>query len=115
MDELKKTSDEAWKEAAEKEKEALKKEGKFVPPEPDFKFFATTLALQTAIALGSVENPATGKKEEDLVQANFLIDTLGMLKVKTAGNLSSEESAFLEDVLYTLRMQYMSKIEGGSK
>lgn len=109
MDEVKKSSDESWKETAEKEKETLKKEGKFSPPDPDFSFFLTTLALQASIYLGQIPNPATNKKEEDLPQAKFIIDTLGMLKEKTKGNLTSEEGTLLENVLYELRMQYISK------
>ena len=92
MDEIKKNSD-----------------GKFIPPEPDFNFFVTTLSLQAAIALGEVENPATNKKEEDFTQAKFLIDTLGMLKEKTKGNLSTDESNLLDNVLYELRIQYIAK------
>ena len=109
MDEDKKRVDESWKEAVGKEKENLKKEGKFVPPEADFKFFVTTLALQASIALGEMPNPVTNKKEEDLAQAKFLIDTLGMLKDKTKGNLSGEESTLLENILYELRMQYVER------
>jgi hypothetical protein len=109
MDEQKKNIDESWKEAAEREKEKLQKEGKFVPPEPDFKFFITTLALQASIALGAVPSPVTNQKEEDPAQAKFLIDTLGVLKEKTKGNLTEEETSFLEDVLYQLRMEYVSK------
>jgi hypothetical protein len=115
VDEDKKNIDESWKEAAEKEKEALKKEGKFIPPTPDFSFFVTTLALQTSIALGQVPNPATNKNEEDLTQAKFLIDTLGMLKEKTKGNLSTEETNLLENILYELRMLYISKNKGEIK
>jgi len=115
MEGTEKTSDEAWKESAVKEKEALKKEGKFMPPEPDFNFFVTTLALQAAIALGNVANPVTNQKEEDLTQAKFLVDTLGMLKDKTKGNLSKEEGDFLDNLLYELRTQYISKIQGGQK
>ncbi|MDD2751553.1 MAG: DUF1844 domain-containing protein [Candidatus Omnitrophica bacterium] len=109
MDEERKNVDESWKEAAAKEKENLGKEGKFVPPEPDFNFFITTLALQASISLGIVPNPSTNKTEEDLSQAKFLIDTLGMLKDKTQGNLNEEELKFLEHVLYELRTQYLSK------
>ncbi|MCM8797188.1 MAG: DUF1844 domain-containing protein [Candidatus Omnitrophica bacterium] len=109
MDEIKKNIDESWKETVEKEKEALKKENKFVPPEPDFNFFVTTLAIQASISLGQVPNPATNKTEEDLNQAKFIIDTLGMLKEKTKGNLSSEETNLLENLLYELRMQYIAK------
>lgn len=109
MDETKKDIDESWKKAVEKEKEAAKKEGKSIPEEPDFNFFITTLALQASVTLGQVPNPVTNKKEEDLNQAKFLIDALGMLKEKTKGNLNSEESNLLENLLYELRMQYISK------
>src|SRR4030043_375483 len=109
MDELNKNIDESWKEAVEKEKGNLQKEGKNVPPEPDFIFFVTTLSLQASIDLGQIPNPATSKKEENLVQAKFLIDTLGMLKDKTKGNLTIDEGKFLENILYELRMQYIAK------
>ena len=115
MEEDKKNVDESWKETVDKEKEALKKEGKFIPPEPDFNFFITTLSLQTSIALGQIPNPVTNKKEEDLTQARFLIVTLGMLKEKTKGNLSADETNFLENLLYELRMLYLSKQKGEIK
>ena len=111
----KKNIDETWKELAEKEKDTLKTEGKFIPPDPDFNFFITTLALQATIALGQVPNPATNKTEEDLTQAKFLIDTLGMLKEKTQGNLNAEEDSLLDNVLYELRMQYIAKPKGEVK
>ena len=105
---MNKNIDESWKEAADKEKETIKNKGEFIPPEPDFAFFVTTLALQASIFLGKVPNPATNKTEEDPTQAKFLIDTLGILKEKTKGNLSQEESDLLENVLYELRTQYIS-------
>ena len=111
MEEQKK-SDESWKEAVEKEKETSKKEEKFVPPEPDFKFFISTLSLQASIALGQIPNPADNKTEEDLTQAKFLIDTMGMLKEKTKGNLDQEETNLLENLLYELRMIYVNKQKG---
>jgi len=115
MDETNKNIDESWKETVEKEKETLKEQGKFIPPEPDFNFFITTLALQATIALGTVANPATNQKEEDLSQAKFLIDTLGLLKEKTKGNLNTDEVNLLENVLYELRMQYVAKTRGEVK
>jgi hypothetical protein len=115
MESIPKNSDESWKETVEKEKESLKKEGKFIPPEPDFNFFVTTLALQAAISLGEVPNPATNKKEADLTQAKFLVDTLGMLKEKTLGNLTETEAGFLDNLLYELRTQFLSKTKGDEK
>lgn len=115
MDENIKKVDESWKEQAEKEKQELKKEEKFTPPQPDFNFFVTTLALQASISLGQIANPGTNKKEEDLTQAKFLIDTLGILKEKTNGNLTKEESTLLENILYELRLVYVDKSKGEPK
>lgn len=115
MDEIKKKIDDSWKETVEKEKETLKKDGKFNPPEPDFTFFITTLSLQASIFLGNIPNPATNKIEEDLVQAKFIIDTLGMLKEKTLGNLTAEEAGAQDSLLYELRMQYINKTQGEKK
>lgn len=113
-DEIKKRVDESWKETVEKEKAAPKKEGDFISPQPDFTFFINTLALQASISLGAVLNPSTNQREESLPQAKFMIDTLSLIKEKTQGNLSQEESRFLENILYELRMQYVSKVQGGA-
>lgn len=123
-EEAKKRVDESYKTGVEREKQ--KTEGassaprgaqraeEFVPPEPSFPFFITTLAMQASIALGDAQNPADGKKEESLPQAKFLIDTLGMLQEKTKNNLTSEENSMLEGILYELRMRYVQK-SGGIK
>ncbi len=104
-----------WKQNVEKEKEAPKEKGGFIPPAPDFKFFVTTLAMQASIALGHMPNPATDKVEEDLTQAKFLIDTLGMLQEKTKNNLAQEEIELLENLLYELRVAYLEKEKGQVK
>lgn len=101
--------DENWKQNVEKEKLEPKAKDDFVAPEPDFKFFITTLTLQASIALGHMANPATGKAEEDPTQAKFLIDTLGMLQEKTKGNLTQQETDLLENLLYELRVAYLAK------
>jgi len=115
MDEIKKKVDESWKEKVEKEKQAPKEEGKFIPPVPDFKFFITTLALQASIAMGHMANPETKETQKDPAQAKFIIDTLGMLQEKTKGNLSSEESQLLENMLYELRVAYLALENGDAK
>jgi len=100
--------DETWKENVEKEKQQTKNQEAFMPPEPDFKFFITTLTLQASIALGHMANPSTNKVEKDPVQAKFLIDTLSMLQEKTKGNLTKEEADLLENLLYELRTAYVA-------
>jgi len=107
MDEKK--VDQNWKENVEKEKPEHRTEQGFVPPEADFEFFITTLALQVSIALGHLENPATGKIQKEPAQAKFIIDTLAMLREKTKGNLTRKETDLLENLLYELRIAYLAK------
>ncbi|HNX81896.1 MAG TPA: DUF1844 domain-containing protein [Candidatus Omnitrophota bacterium] len=110
MDEIKKKVDESWKEQAAKEKVAPKDHKEELPiPEANFDFFIRTLALQASISMGLIENPATNTKEENMPQAKFIIDTIGMLQEKTKNNLSKEEADTLEDIIYALRMQYLEK------
>ncbi len=85
-------------------------------PTPEFSGFITGLYTQTLLAMGAVENPATGEKEVRLKEAQFLIDTIGMLELKTRGNLSDQEAGYLQDILNDLRMRYVSaaKKDSGS-
>ena len=107
----KKNIDESWKNTVEKEKEKYKQTQpqQELPQEPDFNFFITTLAMQATMALGEAPNPITKKVEQDLKQAKFLIDIIGILKDKTKGNLTDEEAKFLDELLYGLRMSYINK------
>lgn len=114
MDEVKKQVDESWKEtvAKDKGKQTPKEDMGFTPPETSFSFFISTLALQASIFSGQTPNPATNKKEKNLTQAKFIIDTLDMLKEKTKNNLEDDENKLLENVLYELKMQYVAANKG---
>lgn len=104
--------DESWKEKIKTEpKEEPQPEAQALP-EADFKFFLSTLGMQAWIALGAIPNPMTEKKEENLNQAKFIIDTLDMLKIKTKGNLDKEENEILEQLLYELRLGFVNKSMG---
>ncbi len=83
-------------------------------PQTEFTFFLSSLSMQAMIALGDMPHPATNQPHEDLEQAKYLIDMVGMLQEKTKGNLTGEESTLLENLLYELRMRYVAKMEGGS-
>jgi len=107
----KKKVDDSWKEAVDKEKQGDIKKEEALPEEPDFAFFVSTLAMQAAIALGDLENPMTNKKETELRQAKFFIDTLSMIKEKTHGNLSLEEDNYLDSIIYELKMRFVQKIQ----
>jgi hypothetical protein len=65
--------------------------------------------MQAMIAIGKLENPLNGKVERNLEQARFLIDTLGIIKEKTKGNLTPDESKLLDDSLFSLRTMYIEE------
>jgi hypothetical protein len=50
-----------------------------------------------------------GQDATNLEMARFYIDLLAVLRQKTAGNLTAQESAFLEDLLYRMRVRYVQK------
>jgi hypothetical protein len=77
--------------------------------EPNFSVFVSSLSMQTLIFLGEIDNPITHKKEENLDQAKYIIDTLAILKEKTKGNLTAGEANLIDSVLYELRMKYTAK------
>lgn len=66
------------------------------------------LAEPVPIYLGDMELP-DGQSAENLEMARLHIDLLDVLRQKTAGNLSAQESAFLEDLLYRMRVRYVQK------
>ncbi|MFC1514327.1 DUF1844 domain-containing protein [Candidatus Omnitrophota bacterium] len=107
-DDVRKRVDEDWKNQVVKEKDdSVQTDREF--HEPSFSVLISSLSMQAMIAMGQMENPISGKKEENLEQSRFLIDTLGVLEDKTKGNLDEKESTFLKDSLYHLRMNYVEK------
>ncbi len=78
-------------------------------PDASFSFFISSLVTQALISLGEVENPFSKKREQNLDQAKFTIDTLEIIKEKTVGNLSEDETKLLDTALYDLRMRYVEK------
>ena len=78
-------------------------------PEPNFSMFVSSLSMQTLVFLGEIDNPITHKKEENLDQAKYIIDTITLLKEKTKGNLTANEANLIDNVLYELRMKYTAK------
>ena len=75
---------------------------------PTFYDLAAMIAEPVAIYLGDVELP-DGQTAENLEMARLYIDLLEVLRQKTAGNLTVQENAFLEDLLYRLRVRYVQK------
>jgi hypothetical protein len=71
------------------------------------------LATAAFLYMGAAKLPGTEKVEINLPMAKLTIDTLDMLKTKTEGNRTEDETSLLEDILYQLRLVYV-KAESGS-
>jgi hypothetical protein len=65
--------------------------------------------------MGKTKNPISDKVERSLDQAQFVIDTLDVLMVKTKGNLSDEESRFLANVIKELKLNFVEELAKDSK
>ena len=78
---------------------------------PGFFDLVAMLAEPVPIYLGDARLP-DGQSAENLEMARFHIDMMDVLRQKTAGNLTAQESAFLEDLLYRLRVRYVQKTRG---
>jgi hypothetical protein len=67
-----------------------------------------TLGNSAVIALGEAD-PTTGEHgQQDLPVAAEIIDLLALLREKTEGRRSVEETEVLEDLLYDLQMRYVT-------
>jgi hypothetical protein len=66
------------------------------------------LASSAAMALGEAPDPMTGEVHRDLGQAAELIDLLVLLREKTEGRRTPEETQVIEEVIYDLQMRYVA-------
>ena len=71
------------------------------------------LATAALVYMGAAELPGTEKVEINMPLAKLTIDTIDMLKAKTEGNRTADETSLYDDVLYQLRLSYV-KAESGS-
>jgi Domain of unknown function (DUF1844). len=76
--------------------------------------FVMMQAQNAALFLGQVPNPQTGKPEINLEVARMFIDQLAMIQEKTRGNLSSEESTVLKNILSNLQLAYVEASRQGA-
>ncbi len=80
-------------------------------PEVNFSTFIFSLSSSTLIHLGLVPDPTSGKQAVDLPLAKQTIDILSMLKEKTRGNLTQEESKLMDNLIYDLKMRYVEAVK----
>jgi len=107
--ELKEKGPEEKPEKKDKKPEAppTQDEGRIPMPEANFNSLIFSLSSSALLHLGEIADPQTQQKKADLTLAKHTIDLIAMLKDKTKGNLSEEESRFLESVLADLRWRFV--------
>lgn len=78
------------------------------PLEANFSTLVLSVASSAAMSLGLAPDPATGKTHVDKKMAQFNIDLLEMLKLKTQNNRTPDEERLLSQLLSDLKMKFVS-------
>ena len=78
-----------------------------VPP-VTFSSFVISLGSSSLMLMGEQLDPQQAPMPVNLPQAKEIIDLLSVLEDKTKGNLTSDEQTVLRDMLYALRMKYVT-------
>jgi hypothetical protein len=65
------------------------------------------LATEAVVALGDAADPVTGKRHRELAHAAEVIDLLLLLRQKTEGHRTSDETQVLDDMVYDLQLRYV--------
>lgn len=73
-----------------------------------FSSFVISLGTSSLMLMGEKLDPQQPALPVNLPQAKEIIDLLSVLEDKTKGNLTAEEQGVLRDMLYGLRMKYVS-------
>jgi hypothetical protein len=69
-------------------------------------------ASSALISLGAAPDPQTNEPKVDLAQAQAAIDVLLMLREKTQGNRTAQETRLLESIIYDLQMRFVRTARG---
>jgi hypothetical protein len=108
--------DEDWKSQVQAEKEAQKEQqtkpkaagtGDIPMPPASLGMLLSTLVTEAMISLGQVPHPLTGEATVHPQQAKYLIDTIDMLREKTRGNVTADETQLMDHLLHQLRMAFI--------
>jgi hypothetical protein len=79
------------------------------PPDVGFMDLVNMLVSNALMQLGDMPDPVSGESVENLPGAQVMIALLTMLQEKTKGNLDKDEAKVLDEVLYDLRMRFLTK------
>lgn len=69
--------------------------------------FVMMQSQHAALFLGQIANPQTGQASVNLEAAKMFIDQLAMIREKTRGNLTTEESKIIDNSLANLQLTYI--------
>jgi len=69
------------------------------------------LATEVLIALGEAPDPVTGQQHRELAQASDVIDVLSLLRDKTEGHRTTDETRTLDDLIYDLQVRYVNAVK----
>jgi len=76
-----------------------------------FSSFLMSLATQALIQMGEIEPPGGMKLPPDFEAAKQSIEIIGMLALKTKGNLDPEEQRLLREVLHSVRLAFVQRVK----
>lgn len=74
---------------------------------PELASLFLMLASSTLVYLGEAADPVTQEVPKDLGQAQYTIDLLILLREKTEGNRTPEETRLLGEILRDLQMRFI--------
>ncbi len=76
----------------------------------DFASFTVGLATQAMMLLGEIPEPQSAKVlPTNLAGARQTIDIISLLQEKTKGNLTADEDKLIQDVITSLRVEFVKK------
>ncbi len=99
----------------EPKKEPVKEEAYQNAVELNFSSFIMSLATQTMMLLGEIPHPETNLTTVNIEAARQTIDILAILEEKTKGNLNDAEDKLVQEILASLRIAYVNKVNSNPK
>lgn len=79
-------------------------------PRADLASLFLMLASSALVHLGEAADPMTREVRKDLGQAQYTIDLLILLREKTEGHLTPEETQLLAEILHDLQMRFFRAV-----
>ena len=82
-------------------------------PPAELSALLVMFANSALTSLGAVAEPGASRPRVDLDRARSVIDILVMLRDKTQGNRTEQESRLLEEIVYDLQMRFVQAARPG--